>query len=173
MPASDGEAWATLASPLGAITVVVDAAGMLRRVLLPGTRERGHPSGPQDPGACGPVLEQLAAYFQGRLRRFELKVVPDGTAFQRRVWALVQQIPWGETRTYGELAERLGGRGLARAVGAANAANPVPIVIPCHRVLGRDGGLTGYAGGLELKRALLAHEGVLPAREAQGVLPFA
>lgn len=104
------------------------------------------------------VCRQLAEYFDGRRRAFELPLSPRGTDFQRRVWSALVAIPYGETCSYGEVARRLGLAGGQRAVGAANARNPLAIVVPCHRVIGRDGALTGYAGGVERKRWLLAHE---------------
>lgn len=112
-----------------------------------------------------PVLaearRQLAEYFEGRRRVFDLPLRPDGTAFQRRVWEVLATVPWGTTTTYGAIAARLGlPPGASRAVGAANGANPLPVVLPCHRVVGSDGRLTGYAGGLERKAVLLRLEGV-------------
>jgi methylated-DNA-[protein]-cysteine S-methyltransferase len=108
------------------------------------------------------VLEQTAAqlqaYFAGELLDFDLPLQLDGTPFQQRVWALLQQIPYGTTASYGELAQQLGSPGASRAVGLANARNPVPIVVPCHRVIGADGTLTGFGGGLACKRWLLDHE---------------
>lgn len=113
---------------------------------------------------------QLAEYFAGRRRRFDLPLRPAGTAFQRRVWDALLEIPWGETTTYGAIATRLGlPVGAARAVGAANGANPIPVVIPCHRVIGADGTLTGYAGGLRRKATLLTLEGAA-AEQPQEVL---
>jgi len=103
--------------------------------------------------------EQLEAYFEGRLRAFDLPLAPAGTAFQRQVWAALATIPWGQTRSYGELAAAIGRPGSARAVGAANGRNPLPIVVPCHRVIGADGSLTGFGGGLPAKRHLLQLEG--------------
>lgn len=104
-----------------------------------------------------PVVAALDRYFAGELRDWDLPVAPAGTAFQRAVWAVLQRIPYGTTWSYGRLAAELGRPGAARAVGAANRANPIPIVIPCHRVIGADGSLTGYAGrdGLAIKRYLL------------------
>jgi methylated-DNA-[protein]-cysteine S-methyltransferase len=101
---------------------------------------------------------QLQAYFAGELERFELPLSLHGTVFQQRVWAAVASIPYGTAATYGSLADALGMPAAYRAVGAANARNPLPVVIPCHRVVGVSGALTGYGGGLERKRALLAHE---------------
>lgn len=104
------------------------------------------------------AIAQLEAYFAGERREFELALAPEGTPFQREVWAMLRGIPYGETVSYGELAERLARPGAARAVGAANGRNPIPIVIPCHRVVGANGSLTGFGGGLHVKRRLLALE---------------
>jgi methylated-DNA-[protein]-cysteine S-methyltransferase len=112
--------------------------------------------------AAAPLREafrQLEAYFAGERRTFELPLAPHGTAFQLRVWHELQLIPYGETRSYGELARRLGLPGGARAVGLANGSNPLAIIVPCHRVIGSDGSLTGFGGGLPIKRQLLALEG--------------
>jgi methylated-DNA-[protein]-cysteine S-methyltransferase len=101
---------------------------------------------------------QLAEYFAGSRRTFELPLAPKGTDFQRRVWQALAGIPYGETRCYAEIAEQLGCKGGQRAVGAANGRNPLAIVVPCHRVIGSNGRLTGYAGGIDRKQWLLAHE---------------
>lgn len=108
-----------------------------------------------------PVAEQLDSYFDGRLRAFDLPLNPQGTAFQRKVWAALAEIPYGETISYLELARRIGNPNSVRAVGLANGKNPLPIVVPCHRVVGSNGALVGYGGGLPIKKALLALEGVL------------
>jgi methylated-DNA-[protein]-cysteine S-methyltransferase len=109
-----------------------------------------------------PVLErahaQLGEYFAGQRREFDLPLDPRGTEFQRRVWQRLLHIAYGDTTTYGALARELGDPGASRAVGLANGSNPIPIVIPCHRVIGADGSLTGFGGGLAIKSALLAHE---------------
>jgi methylated-DNA-[protein]-cysteine S-methyltransferase len=102
--------------------------------------------------------EQLSAYFAGELRRFDLPLSPRGTDFQRRVWDAVAAVPYGTTTTYSRLAAAIGSPSATRAVGAANGRNPLPIVVPCHRVIGASGALTGYGGGLDVKRALLALE---------------
>jgi len=146
-------------SPLGTLRLVA-ADGALIGIWLP-----GRPGAPPAAAAGGDsVLEearaQLDQYFAGRRRTFDLPLAPRGTAFQRAVWAALLDIPFGETRSYGGLARSLGRPSAARAVGAANGANPLPIVVPCHRVIGADGSLTGYAGGEERKRWLLRHEGV-------------
>ena len=104
------------------------------------------------------AILQLEAYFAGELERFDLALAPEGTSFQREVWSTLQTIPYGETVLYGELARRIGRPHACRAVGAANGRNPIPIVIPCHRVIGADGSLTGFGGGLAIKRRLLAME---------------
>lgn len=101
---------------------------------------------------------QLEAYFAGELHRFELALAPEGTPFQLQVWSALRTIPYGETVSYGELARRLGRSKASRAVGAANGRNPIPIVIPCHRVIGSNGSLTGFGGGLAIKRRLLKLE---------------
>lgn len=105
---------------------------------------------------------QLSEYFARRRRTFDLPLAPEGTPFQRRVWTTLATIPYGQTISYAELAARVGRPGAARAVGAANGRNPLPIVLPCHRVIGADGSLTGFGGGLPAKRFLLELEGALP-----------
>jgi methylated-DNA-[protein]-cysteine S-methyltransferase len=114
----------------------------------------------RDDAAFREVSRQLRAYFAGELKQFELELAPRGTPFQQRVWQALLAIPYGATRTYAAVAERLGDPRATRAVGLANGRNPIPIVIPCHRVIGADGGLTGYGGGIERKQWLLAHEGL-------------
>jgi len=116
----------------------------------------------EDPTALAPALTQLREYFSRIRREFDLPLDVRGTAFQRAVWAEVACIPYGATATYGEIAQRMGRPGAARAVGAAMGANPLPIIVPCHRVIGAGGSLTGYGGGLEVKAALLRLEGALP-----------
>jgi len=119
------------------------------------------PAPPADP-VLAEAARQLSAYFAGELRQFDLPLRPSGTPFQLTVWEALQQIPYGETVTYGELARSIGRPTAARAVGGANHLNPLPIVVPCHRVIGADGTLTGYAGGLGAKSALLAVESGQP-----------
>ncbi len=108
-----------------------------------------------------PVAEQLDSYFAGQLRSFDLPLNPQGTAFQRKVWAALAEIPYGKAISYSELAHRIGNPRSVRAVGLANGRNPLPIVVPCHRVVGSNGALVGYGGGLPIKKALLALEGAL------------
>ncbi|HVI58493.1 MAG TPA: methylated-DNA--[protein]-cysteine S-methyltransferase [Luteimonas sp.] len=111
---------------------------------------------------------QLQAYFTGALRSFDLPLLPIGTPFQREVWTMLARIPYGETWSYGEVARRIGKPEAVRAVGAANGRNPIPIVLPCHRVIGADGSLTGFGGGLPTKQFLLQLEGALPAMDLFG-----
>lgn len=103
---------------------------------------------------------ELGDYFRGKLREFTVPLAPEGTTFQRDVWNALIALPYGETTTYGEIAKKIGRPAAVRAVGAANGANPIPIIIPCHRVIGRDGSLTGYGGGIAIKQFLLRLEGV-------------
>jgi len=142
----------TMASPLGALHLIRNDDG-LRRIAFDPVDE-GSFDERVPPERC-PVARQLAEYFAGERRSFDLTLVPEGTAFQRRVWRALQDIPYGETTSYGTLAAQLGRARASRAVGAANGQNPIPIVIPCHRVISGRGALTGYAGGLNRKRALL------------------
>lgn len=112
----------------------------------------------RDDGALGSTRAQLTAYFAGERFDFDLPLAPAGTSFQRKVWNALCEIPYGATISYGEMARRIGQPTAARAVGLANGSNPLPIVVPCHRVIGADGSLTGFGGGIERKRWLLAHE---------------
>ena len=118
------------------------------------------------------VRDQLAAYFAGRLVAFTVVLAPAGTAFQRRVWNALCEIPLGATTTYGAIASHLGAPTASRAVGAANGKNPISLIVPCHRVVGATGMLTGFAGGLELKQWLLEHESTTARRSAGGVTPI-
>jgi methylated-DNA-[protein]-cysteine S-methyltransferase len=111
-----------------------------------------------DPAACLDARRQLAEYFAGTRREFDLRLAPEGTPFQRRVWEELCRIPFGTTISYRALAERIGQPNATRAVGLANGRNPIAIVVPCHRVIGADGSLTGYGGGLDRKRYLLGLE---------------
>ena len=151
--------WCRLATPLGPLTLAGDDGG-LREIHFSGRGEgsRSGPSSREDRESFREAIAQLTAYFAGELERFELALAPVGTPFQLAVWSKLLEIPYGETTTYGELARRIGAPAASRAVGAANGRNPIPIVIPCHRVIGSDGSLTGYGGGLDIKRRLLALE---------------
>lgn len=143
----------TIETPIGALTLTASADAV--------TAVHFGAQGARD---ASPLLDaaeaQLREYFAGARRTFDLPLAPHGTAFQQRVWTALRAIPYGETRTYGELAAAIGSPNASRAVGMANHRNPIPIIIPCHRVIGADGSLTGYAGGLETKRRLLALEGI-------------
>lgn len=147
-------------SPLGELLLSADDRGLRELCLVADARP--DPVGARrDDDALAEARDQLLAYLAGRRRSFSLPLAPGGSDFQRQVWAALLRIPWGETLTYGELARRLGREGAARAVGTANGANPLPILIPCHRVVAANG-LGGYSGGLALKRRLLTLEGSLP-----------
>ncbi|MFD7936226.1 methylated-DNA--[protein]-cysteine S-methyltransferase [Streptomyces sp. NPDC059755] len=147
-------------SPYGPLTLVADD-GVLCGLYM--TEQRHRPPeenfGPRDDTLFGDAEEQLEAYFAGELKEFSLEIRLHGTPFQRSVWDGLRKIPYGETRTYGELAEALGNPTASRAVGLANGRNPIGIIVPCHRVIGAGGGLTGYGGGLDRKRRLLDFEG--------------
>jgi methylated-DNA-[protein]-cysteine S-methyltransferase len=143
-------------SPLGPL-LLVGTADALTYLWLPSGRDRLDPE-PEWVESARPFSEairQLGAYFAGRLRRFDLPLAPAGTAFQQRVWRALCEIPYGETVSYGQLARRIERPAAVRAVGAANGQNPISIVIPCHRVIGSDGRLVGYGGGLPAKSMLL------------------
>lgn len=146
-------------SPLGQLLIAGDVAGLRLISFQQGPKRRQHATDwiEADRPFCQ-VVRQLQDYFAGDLREFSLELAPAGTPFQQDVWRAVQEIPYGETASYGTLAQRLGKPQAARAVGAANGRNPLPIVIPCHRVIGSTGKLTGYGGGLSTKRALLDFE---------------
>ncbi len=149
-------AWTVYESPLGALTLVGDDAA-LRAMYFPG-RSGPLDEGRRDPGRFTQATAQLAEYFAGERQGFELTLALEGTPFQRRVWAALAEIPYGDTRSYGEIAAEIGRPDRVRAVGAAVGRTPVPIVVPCHRVIGADGSLTGYGGGLQRKQALLELE---------------
>jgi len=155
---------ATMPSPVGPLRLAADDGG-LRLIEFPDPR---HPVPAGDDWRSGDnavlaaTRAQLAEYFAGARRTFDLPLAPRGTAFQRAVWHALATIAYGETISYRELAERIGQPSAMRAVGAANGRNPLPIVVPCHRVIGADGSLTGFGGGLPTKRFLLQLEGALP-----------
>ncbi|MHB1509416.1 MAG: methylated-DNA--[protein]-cysteine S-methyltransferase [Acidimicrobiales bacterium] len=155
----DTDQWWTAPTPVGPMLVVGDG-DWVRTVGLPGSFDESRLEAGRRgrPGAVAETLEQIDAYFEGRLRSFTLALQPAGTDFQRRVWTALADISYGETESYGELAARIGNPKACRAVGLANGRNPLPLVLPCHRVIGSNGSLTGYGGGLELKRWLLDHE---------------
>lgn len=146
-------------SPVGPLLLVADDAG-LRQILFVNGRHQARPeaSWKQDAAPLEKAIAQLRSYFAGEREDFDLPLAPEGTSFQQGVWRRLCDIPYGETISYGELARRIGNPQASRAVGLANGSNPIPIVIPCHRVIGSDGKLTGYGGGLPIKEKLLALE---------------
>lgn len=154
-----GMRYTTLDSPIGPLLVAGDDAALRLLWFVRGRHvATPDPSWIADARPFREVAAQLTAYFAGRLRAFDVPVEPGGTPFQSRVWRALQDIPYGETESYGALARRLGDPKAVRAVGLANGANPISIVIPCHRVIGSNGALVGYGGGLPNKRALLSLE---------------
>lgn len=153
-----------LDSPVGCLLLAGDPQG-LTLVRFPGERGGVRPAADwrRDDGVFAAAIAQLEEYFAGARREFSLPLQPVGTPFQQVVWSALRTIPYGTTLSYGELARRIGRPPASRAVGAANGANPLPIIVPCHRVIGADRSLTGFGGGLETKRFLLALEaGVAP-----------
>lgn len=147
---------AVMDSPIGMLQLKADAEG-LREVHILGMGETGAAQEPPE-GLLAEAIRQLDAYFRGEMTRFDLPLAPRGTDFQRRVWVTLAGIPFGETISYLDLARRLGDPKSIRAAGTANGKNPIAIIIPCHRVIGSDGSLVGYAGGLPAKQWLLDHE---------------
>ncbi len=161
-------------TPIGTLTLAADAAG-LRHIEFPDNR---HPANREGwiAGANGEVAAilhttraQLREYFDGTRHAFDLPLRAQGTAFQMDVWRTLATIPWGATWSYRDLARAIGKPDAVRAVGAANGRNPLPIVLPCHRVIGADGSLTGFGGGLPIKVALLRLEGALPAQRSDSL----
>ena len=145
--------YTTLSTPIGPLMLVGDADA-LTALHLPG-RHRATDGLRRDDERFADEVRQLAEYFDGTRTSFDIPLRAAGGEFQRRVWAELERIPYGETVSYGEIARRVGAPTASRAVGAANGRNPIAIVVPCHRVIGASGSLTGYGGGLECKRALL------------------
>lgn len=151
--------YTTIDSPLGTLLVARDDEG-ITALLLPTGRHKAEPAEgwTRDDDAFDDVRTQLGEYFAGTRTEFDLPLHMIGSAFQRRVWAALRAISCGETTSYGALAASIGAPGAARAVGLANGQNPVSIIVPCHRVIGANGSLTGYGGGLPAKQWLLSHE---------------
>jgi methylated-DNA-[protein]-cysteine S-methyltransferase len=163
-PATAGPRTHTVvSSPVGPLTLVA-ADGALAGLYMdeqrhrPGPETLGEPGAGRDSELFAEVASQLEQYFDGERTEFELRLALDGTAFQRRVWTALRGIPYGQTISYGQLADQIGQPSASRAVGLANGKNPIGIIVPCHRVVGGDGSLTGYGGGIERKDYLLAHE---------------
>ena len=161
----------TMDSPVGELTIVATDNG-IRAIIWPDDDSARVPLGEstRDPAhhVLAAAVTQLAEYFAGDRQEFDLPLDPSGSDFQRQAWVALREIPYGETISYGEQAERLGDRNKARAVGAANGKNPISIVVPCHRVIGSSGSLTGFAGGLDAKNWLLDHE----RRNSGQILPL-
>jgi methylated-DNA-[protein]-cysteine S-methyltransferase len=157
--------YARFATPLGTLFATA-AGGALTGLYFDGGRHAPEISSAwvedRAEAALAECARQVGEYLEGTRKRFDLPLAPEGSEFQRRVWIEIARIPYGETLTYAELARRAGAEGAARAAGAATGRNPLSIVVPCHRVIGTDGSLTGYAGGIERKTRLLEIEGALP-----------
>lgn len=151
--------YATIESPLGGLLLAWNETGLTRVSFLEGSKAiepgSGWVAAPEPAFRAG---AQLQSYFAGNLKKFELPLAPHGTVFQQEVWKELTRIPFARTASYGEIAKRVDRPKASRAVGAANGKNPLPIIVPCHRVVGSDGSLTGYSGGMEIKEYLLTHE---------------
>ncbi len=149
-------------TPVAETVLTVDERGAVRELHFVGTRTRDEllrrPGLALDEARCRAAREQVEQYFRGERQSFDLALDGQGTPFQRRVWRALLDVPFGRTESYGELAQRIGNPAAARAVGRANGTNPIALIVPCHRVIGADGSLTGYGGGLPIKRALLDFE---------------
>lgn len=150
--------YTTVTSPIGELLLSSDGRALTGLRMAPFEAPSGWE---RDAGPFEDVVEQLAAYFAGTRKSFDVELNASGTPFQQRVWNALQDIPYGETISYGELARRIGKSKAVRAVGRANGANPIAVIVPCHRVIGANGTLTGYGGGLDRKAKLLALEGCM------------
>lgn len=157
-------------SPVGKLYICVDSFGRLKRLeflnennqfISHAAKSKGFERTNESAQRCDHVLAQLDGYFAGKRNYFSLELAPEGTEFQERTWAELATIPFGKTCSYGEIARRIGNPKASRAVGIATGRNPISIIIPCHRVIGSNGNLTGYAAGLDRKKMLLALEGTL------------
>jgi methylated-DNA-[protein]-cysteine S-methyltransferase len=148
----------TIDSPIGPLTLAGHGSVLTNLRMVDQTYEPSHVGWSPDPSVFADTVDQLNAYFAGELIDFDVELDLRGTEFQQRVWKALLTIPYGETRPYGEIAEQIGAPGAARAVGLANGHNPIAIIVPCHRVIGANGHLTGYGGGLSRKQALLELE---------------
>jgi methylated-DNA-[protein]-cysteine S-methyltransferase len=166
-----------LDSPVGPLVVTVDNQHCVTRLLF--ARDQDPKSLLADAqetvewnsDRCRRAQDQISDYFEGSRRSFDLELNPTGTPFQKTIWEVLRTIPFGQTRSYGEIAQEIGKSGASRAVGRANGTNPISIIVPCHRVIGADGSLTGFGGGLEAKRFLLEHEGVSLSAPSARLLP--
>ncbi len=146
-------------APIGELLLVATEKG-LEEVRFPSKQKKKRPDSDwtHDTPYLSEVMEQLTAYFAGQLKIFTLQLNPTGTPFQKKVWKELQKIPYGKTASYEDIAQGINSPKACRAVGGANGKNPIPIIIPCHRIIGKDGSLTGFGGGLDLKEYLLHHE---------------
>ena len=144
----------TISTPIGFLNLISDSEALLKVVFA---ENPGQPSGFQ-PDILKETAKQLNEYFAGNRKEFDLNINPEGTQFQSKIWKLVENVPFGETTTYLDIALKSGSVKNTRAVGLANGRNPIPIIIPCHRIIGSNGKLTGYAGGTDRKKWLLTHE---------------
>ncbi|HEX2669153.1 MAG TPA: methylated-DNA--[protein]-cysteine S-methyltransferase [Gammaproteobacteria bacterium] len=161
----------TLDTPIGGLLLVGDEDALHGVYFQDGKRGPHKPDQAWEPAEkpFREVKRQLKAYFDGKLRDFDLPLAPAGTEFQLKVWQALRTIPYGKTWSYGELARKVRRPNASRAVGAANGQNPIPVIVPCHRVIGADGSLTGFGGGLPIKQKLLALEGALPGGRQAGL----
>ena len=151
--------YSELDSPIGQLLLVGGEASLRCLYMLDQEHQLPLAEGcERNDRAFRDVRQQLTAYFAGKLRSFEVATAVEGSAFQKQVWRALLDIPFGETESYGQLARRIGNDKASRAVGLANGRNPISIIVPCHRVIGADGSLTGYGGGMERKKWLLEHE---------------
>jgi len=150
--------YTTVDSPIGELLLVGDGHALHGLYMQAGRPKRTRPEWERSDEPFAAVAQQLDEYFAGERREFDIPLVLDGPPFQRQAWHALREIPYGETVSYGEQARRIGQPDAARAVGAANGQNPIAVIVPCHRVIGADGSLTGYGGGLWRKQWLLEHE---------------
>jgi methylated-DNA-[protein]-cysteine S-methyltransferase len=150
--------YAWMETPIGRLLLISDGSGLRRIDFANGKSHSAQQLHNENFPALTETIRQLSDYFASELEEFDIPLAPEGTQFQKNVWRHLCEIPYGETISYGELARRIGNPKASRAVGLANGANPIPIIIPCHRVIGSDGKLTGYGGGLPVKEKLLALE---------------
>lgn len=157
----------TIDSPIGPLTLAGTGRTLRHLRMAEQTHEPDRSTWqPAGAEAFAAAVEQLSAYFAGELTEFDVDLALGGTEFQRRVWSALLTIPYGQTRSYGEIAAEIGSPGAARAVGLANGRNPISIIVPCHRVIGSSGGLTGYGGGIERKTRLLELESQFASNSA-------
>jgi len=147
-------------APIGDLLLVADEEGLVRIEFPPASPPD---DAPRDDRRLAPAIRELAEFFDGRRKTFDVNLALRGTPFQLEVWRTLLRIPYGETRTYAEIAKSIGRPAATRAVGAANGANPIPIIVPCHRVIGSNGSLTGFGGGIDVKRWLLDFENPSPS----------